>query len=284
MRRLLKYLVLIVLAAMVFPMTASAALLKDNGLLLQLNNSYILYSYQQMPYIDKNGRTLIPLRMIGDLMGAEVSWDGSKNTATIAFEDVKAVVVIGSKEASVNGKSYMMDTTAVLCNKTTMVPVRFISDVIQVPVEWDKKNNIVTLKDKRFLTAPSINQIDHMENLDESYKGKIVPKKLRFVKDKDPEKNRVTIEIVNASDTTILAGHLHKNLYFYRNENSAGSDLTFGFMKPREGSRGYNPTDIVQDGTFTDYSNMTIYTITGDSIVSNGGRVKYIICNYFIIR
>ena len=46
------------------------------------------------PYIDPNGRTLVPVRFISEQLGATVGWDGATNTVTIQAPWVGRVVVL----------------------------------------------------------------------------------------------------------------------------------------------------------------------------------------------
>lgn len=286
MKKKLLNTVFILLLGSLFPSYANAGFLEDNGVVLKLNNSYILYSYQEMPYIDENGRTLIPLRLVSDLMGAQLVWDAKEQTANLFFDNVKAQVSIGKKEAFINEKLYALDTVAVLRNKTAMVPVRFIAKFLEIPIEWDAKYRVVSLRNKNFFKAPILYNIDQMENLDTSFKGNIVPQKVSFIKAKDPERNKLTILLFNTSDTIIGAEQLHKNLYWYRSETSAGGDVSLGRTSPRgkmRDPRGYNPDAIPSGGNFLDQSNVLFYKISGDSFFDSEGKIKYIICNYFKI-
>lgn len=273
--RIYQYLILVALLTMTLPMSAKAQLFEEKGVLLQLNRSYILYSHQEMPYIDQNGRTLIPFRMIGDLIGAEVSWDSKKKEATIIFDEVNIRAVIDNKEAWVNGKSYMMDTTPVIRNNTTMVPVRLIADALNIPIEWDSEYRVVTLKHEKFLKTPErLWRIDEMENLDEIFQGRIIPSKIRYTQEEDPEQNKLIVEVLNASDTTIKAHQLHKNLFSYTSKTEVWFTGTRGFTAS-SGMTGYNSSDVLPNTRFVD-------EIPKKSLLQTpSGELKYIICNYF---
>jgi hypothetical protein len=228
MRRSFHLLLCIMLLIFLFPSTIHAAMWKENGVLLQLNRSYILYSQQQMPYVDKNGRVLIPLRLVGDLMGAKVSWNANQKEAVLSYDHTVFKLQMNQKTAYVSGQAYMMDTIPVLTNATVMIPVRILSEVLNIPVEWDQKYKIVTLKDERFLKAKSLDRLEEMENFDEKFKGKIIPRKIQFVKGQNND-NKLTFEVFNYSDETIHKFQLHKNIYFYRSETSSGMMGTRGF-------------------------------------------------------
>lgn len=86
---------------------AYAAAYNPKSVLLKLNNCFILYSYEQMPYIDASGRVLFPLRMIGDLIGDKVEWDATDEQGTLITGDmvIRAGVGISTQRSMENPTS-----------------------------------------------------------------------------------------------------------------------------------------------------------------------------------
>lgn len=104
----------------------------------------------QQPYIDQNGRTMVPARFCSLALGAQVEWqaDGGKiiisRQASGGQAARQAVLTIGSKELTVDGQDpIIMDAPAVLADNRTMVPVRFISEVFNCTVTWDVNSRSV---------------------------------------------------------------------------------------------------------------------------------------------
>ncbi len=95
------------------------------------------------PYID-GGRTLVPLRFIGEALGAKVDYDNGVITVT-AGEDV-VVMNVGSADFTVNGEARVMETVPVLKNDRTLVPVRMISEALGMEVGWDGEARKVTIR------------------------------------------------------------------------------------------------------------------------------------------
>ena len=79
------------------------------------------------PFIDENSRTQVPIRFVGEALGANVSWDGNTKKVTITLNGKKVVLQIGNKNYEVNGQQKQMDTVALLKESRTFVPVRFVS-------------------------------------------------------------------------------------------------------------------------------------------------------------
>ncbi|WP_425393283.1 copper amine oxidase N-terminal domain-containing protein [Cohnella laeviribosi] len=91
-----------------------------------------------MPSADANGRTLVPLRLVGDLMGASVNWDRKEQKAIVAVEDETIVLFIGKDTALVNNQQVKLDTKPVVQNETAMVPLRFLSEVLKINIRYIK--------------------------------------------------------------------------------------------------------------------------------------------------
>jgi len=71
--------------------------------------SYVLNGMQlQMDVAPEiiSGRTFVPIRLVAETFGAEVGWDGTIREVTIK-QDTKVIKLrIGSKIATIDGKSY----------------------------------------------------------------------------------------------------------------------------------------------------------------------------------
>lgn len=72
-------------------------------------------------------------------------------------------------------------------------------------------------KDHLFKEHPELEEIDeHMENLDKSYKGQIVPTKISFVQDNNASKsNQIVVDVLNASDSSTFKGGLNEDAAIY---------------------------------------------------------------------
>jgi hypothetical protein len=104
--------------------------------------------YSQTPVINQ-GRTMVPMRSIFETLGATVAWDGKTETVTAKKGSTTVVLKIGSKTAYVNNKKITIDAAPVILNKkTTMVPIRFISQALGTKLNYDSKLKIVEIATK----------------------------------------------------------------------------------------------------------------------------------------
>lgn len=96
-----------------------------------------------VPPVVVDGRTLVPVRAIFEAIGAEVTWDGTANTATGVRDGVTVQIQIDNTTAYVNGEARTLDVPAQLINDRTMVPARFISEAMGCDVTWHQETQTV---------------------------------------------------------------------------------------------------------------------------------------------
>lgn len=101
--------------------------------------------FDAAPFLDRNYRVMVPLRAIAEELGVTVKWDNLAKTVTITGQGDKIVFTVDSFSAVVNGEERIMDTTPVIKNSRTMVPVRYISEFLRAKVNWDSSSQTVTI-------------------------------------------------------------------------------------------------------------------------------------------
>lgn len=107
-------------------------------------------TFDSNPYIDANSRTMVPLRAIGEALGARVDWSEASRQVTFTKAGRVVTLTIGQKTALVNGEQKIMDTTPVIKNSRTMLPLRYVGEYLGAQVEWDGDNRIVTVNQKDY--------------------------------------------------------------------------------------------------------------------------------------
>ncbi|TYQ15738.1 UNVERIFIED_CONTAM: copper amine oxidase-like protein [Acetivibrio alkalicellulosi] len=104
-----------------------------------------LIDFDVKPYIDTNGRTIIPVRFVSEKLGCEVDWDDINKLVRVNKGDTNIVLKIGESKATVNGEVMVFDTSAVIMSGRTMVPLRFVSEALGARVGWDGKTRTVSI-------------------------------------------------------------------------------------------------------------------------------------------
>ena len=101
------------------------------------------------PYI-VNGTTLIPLRGLLELMGAEISWNGDNQIIGVKGKDIDITLQIGYKLVFVEDPSYgtvryTLRTVPVIKDSRTFIPVRFVSEQLGYNVAWNGETGEITI-------------------------------------------------------------------------------------------------------------------------------------------
>jgi len=99
------------------------------------------------PFIHKKtGRTMVPLRFIGEALGAKVDWDNAERKVTYTLYGKKIELWIDKATALVNGNPVVVDPSPYIVSGRTVVPLRFVSENLGASVEWDSKSQRITIR------------------------------------------------------------------------------------------------------------------------------------------
>ena len=85
----------------------------------------------------ENSRTYVPVRYLGDALGAETGWDEGTRTVTAALDNTTVKLVIGSKTLSIDGQAKQMDVAPVIRDARTYLPARFVAEAFGYTVRWN---------------------------------------------------------------------------------------------------------------------------------------------------
>ncbi|CAH0122567.1 hypothetical protein PAE9249_05139 [Paenibacillus sp. CECT 9249] len=109
------------------------------------------------PFADANKRVLIPIRFIAEGLGAKVDWvGGGAQTVKISLGDKFIQLTVGHAKALVNNAEKTFDTKAITKSDRTFVPLRFVSEALGQPVEWDSVSSWVWVGEKKIYTPEEL--------------------------------------------------------------------------------------------------------------------------------
>lgn len=98
------------------------------------------------PFIE-NGRTLVPVRLISERLGAQVTWNGQDRTVHISKGERSVLLRIDSRLVAYNsssGESYnLTDVPSKIVSDRTFVPLRLVSNALGVGIRWDGASRTV---------------------------------------------------------------------------------------------------------------------------------------------
>lgn len=107
--------------------------------------------------IIENNRTLLPMRLIAEILGLDVKWDEDKRLASFTKEGRLVKVQIDSSEIEINGVRENLYSKVKIENNRILLPITNISkafdltngdkeDGIDQNIEWDSSKRSVTIK------------------------------------------------------------------------------------------------------------------------------------------
>ena len=135
--------------AVVLAVGTSNAFVNGDSVKIDKNN------YKVIPVI-KQGRTLLPVRFISESFGYEVEWNESTRTVTLKSDDNTVEMIIGDNRLFVNGEAYEMDTSAIIMEGRTLIPLRALCEkALNKKVFWDNKGLIVVSNTENILNSKS---------------------------------------------------------------------------------------------------------------------------------
>lgn len=110
---------------------------------IMVNGDYLTSDVR--PFLNKDGRVMVPFRAIGEKLGAQVDWEASTRTAVLTIEDVTVRVPINKQAIAVNGTEQQIDTFAIIKEGRTFIPVRAVSQALGAAVGWDQGTKTVDI-------------------------------------------------------------------------------------------------------------------------------------------
>ncbi len=93
----------------------------------------------------ENDSTIVPMRKIFELFGAEVSYDDDTKTVTAVKPGMTMSITVGSDTAILNGREVNAGTAPVIQNDRVLVPLRFVSEALGAKVDWDGESETVDI-------------------------------------------------------------------------------------------------------------------------------------------
>ena len=113
----------------------------DSKVMQLYGNTYV----NDVAPIIKNSRTMLPIRIIAENLGASVKWNGDARKVTIEKSGIYIEIYIDSSYAKVNGNVVILDSPAFISNDRTYLPVRFIAENLGANVIWDDYSREVVI-------------------------------------------------------------------------------------------------------------------------------------------
>lgn len=115
---------------------------QPDGITVILNGKQLEFDVEPMLV---NSRTMVPMRVIFEALGAEVDWDGTNQTAIGVTKNTTIKITIGKDYLLKNDNIVVLDSPAVVISGRTLVPVRAIAESLDCKVEWYGETQVVEI-------------------------------------------------------------------------------------------------------------------------------------------
>lgn len=97
-----------------------------------------------VPFL-RNGSVMVPLREIGEMLGAVVQWNPDIRRATILLEDKCIEMPLDSNFFALNGVAHHMESSAVIHNGRVFVPIRTVGESMGCVVYYEAESKSIFL-------------------------------------------------------------------------------------------------------------------------------------------
>lgn len=108
------------------------------------------------PALSIDDRTVVPIRGVFELLGANVEWVSSTNTIIARKGPITIELKEGSKSAKINGVVKMLDVAPQVINNRTLIPLRFVSEALGASVSWDQATSTALITSPPETVTPSV--------------------------------------------------------------------------------------------------------------------------------
>ncbi len=138
----MRKIVLLVTLFVVFAM--GITIYADEGISISINGAGVTFT-DTKPFINENGRTLVPFRAVLESFGASVDWDSESNTAIATKGDIVVKIPAGKKYIIKNNEKIENDTKSINKSGHIYLPIRAVLESFNATVNWDNNTRTVAV-------------------------------------------------------------------------------------------------------------------------------------------
>lgn len=186
-----------------------------------------------VPYI--NGESaLVPLRFIAESLGADVDWNEDKQEITMKTDNTVVSMSIGSKDYTINRKSFKLETSPVITEERTYVPLRAVAEALGKKVAWDSSGVIYISDDTDELDDDEANIL--FRTISEYVEPVVTEKEPVPISGDSLNDKQIPVYAVEASgdDGNIAQGAVDGSFMTRWNAFGDGSTLTLDFNEVKD--------------------------------------------------
>ena len=95
--------------------------------------------------IVSEGRTLVPLRGVFELLGFDVDWNTQAEQAQITRDDFHLTLTVGESFFILNGERHELEVAAVIIEDRILIPIRALLESVNYSVGWNPETATVII-------------------------------------------------------------------------------------------------------------------------------------------
>lgn len=103
----------------------------------------------------KNQRTMVPVRAVGEAIGADVEWVQDKQQVVMTRAGSTVTMTLDSTTADIDGKAVEMDVAPYATNGRTLLPARYVAEFFGQKVDWDDNDRRVLITEDKSVAGDS---------------------------------------------------------------------------------------------------------------------------------
>ena len=115
----------------------------NDNISVTIDGQAIVFADQQPVIVD--GRTLVPVGGVFEVIGFVPSWNSAARTATLTSSDYVIVITIDSATFTTNGVAYTLDVPAQIINGRTMLPIRAVLESVGYELNWNSETRTASI-------------------------------------------------------------------------------------------------------------------------------------------
>ena len=153
-KHMMRFVLALMLSVVFIPMMDVAA----DGVSVIIDEQRVNFDDQEPIIVD--GRTLVPLRGVFEVLGFEVNWYESSQQVLLTRDNGTIIdtiiITIGRDVFSVNGLRHYLEVPAQIIEGRTMLPIRAVLESVGYEVLWDDATSTI------YINSPHIEEVEEL--------------------------------------------------------------------------------------------------------------------------
>lgn len=92
-----------------------------------------------------DGTVMLPLRVVLEKFGFDISWSNQTRTVTAVKEDKRVEMVIGSPYININGEMVKVDFVPIITNDRTLISAKYFEDIFDLSIKWNEADKTIEI-------------------------------------------------------------------------------------------------------------------------------------------